>query len=243
MNDTIKASLEAIDAECENAAQAELDDLSKSMLGDGATFQPPSPQAVEAIWLRLVARKEQEFVQAVMDISPVSRISRPKPESVPKPVPESHPSGTDAALPGKEGKESESIEETINAAFADERYEKRMRAFFQKVAETASQYDASFQMDAKRLDLIDTTYRAGMRDALRRARQNILDELRLKQPVREGNTSLLSTWREYSTLSPGAALWTIVMLSLTSYLIAFIIASDAFRALLERFGWPSGGGM
>ena len=81
MNDTIKASLEAIDAECENAAQAELDELSKSMPGDGATFQPPSPQAVEAIWLRLVARKEQEFVQAVMGIS---RISGPKPEPVPR---------------------------------------------------------------------------------------------------------------------------------------------------------------
>lgn len=236
MNDTIKASLEAIDAECENAAQAELDELSKSMPGDGATFQPPSPQAVEAIWLRLVARKEQEFVQAVMGIS---RISGPKPA----PVPKSHPSETDAALPGKEREESESIEETINAAFADERYEKRMRAFFQKTAEAASQYDASFQMDAKRLDLIDTTYRAGMRDALRRARQNILEELRLKQPAREGSTSLLSTWREYSTLSPGAALWTIAMLSLTSYLIAFIIASDAFRAFLERFGWSSGSGM
>lgn len=238
MNDTIKASLEAIDAECENAAQAELDDLSKSMPGDGATFQPPSPQAVEAIWLKLVARKEQEFVQTVMGISRTSR-PRPKPESVPK----SHPSETDAALPGKEEEESESIEEAINAAFADERYEKRMRTFFQKVAETASQYDASFQMDAKRLDLIDTTYRAGMRDALRRARQNILEELRLKQPAQEGDTNLLSTWREYSTLSPGAALWTIVMLSLTSYLIAFIIASDAFRAFLERFGWFSGSGM
>lgn len=239
MNDTTKATLEAIDAACEEAAQAELDEISKSMHQNGGTFRAPSPQAVEAIWLRLVARKEHEFIQAIM--------GSPRPE--PTPGRESRPAGPDAAPPGTERKEKEkkeesrSMEEAIYTAFADERYEDRMRAFFQEVAKTAAQHDTSFETDAKRLDLIDTTYRAGMKDALRRARQNILAELRLKQPAMEGDASLLSTWQQYSTLSPWRALWTIVMLSLTSYLIAFIIASDAFRAFLERFGWVSGTGM
>lgn len=237
MSDPIKISLETIDAQCEDAAQAELDELSKSMHHDGGTFRAPSPQAVEAIWLKLVARKESEFIQAIM------RIPRTGSEAKQGSRQKSSQSGTDAALPKEKMEESGSIEETINTAFADERYEDRMRTFFREVSRTAAQHDVSFEMDTKRLDLIDTTYRAGMRDALRRARHNIFEELKLKQPAMEGDGSLLSTWQQYSTLSPWRALWTIAMLSLTSYLIAFIIASDAFRAFLERFGWSSGTGM
>lgn len=237
MNDNIKTRLEAIDAQCEGAAQVELDELSEGMHRDGAAFRAPSPQAVEAVWLKLVARKEREFIQSVM------RIPRTGHEGKPGARRKSGPSETDAVLQNETREESGSVEETIDAAFADERYTERMRAFFQQAAVIAAQHDASFEMDAKRLDLIDTTYRTGMRNALRRARQNILEELKLKRPAMEGDASLLSTWREYSTLSPWRALWTIVMLSLTSYLIAFIIASDAFRAFLERMGWPSGSGL
>ncbi len=97
---------------------------------------------------------------------------------------------------------------------------------------------------AKRLELIDATYRTGVRDALRRARQNILAELNLyKGRETAKDADFLTMWRRYSTLSPWRSIGTIVLLSLTSYLIAFIIASDTFRALLERFGFSSGTGL
>ena len=224
MNDTLKTRLEAIDTDCESAAQAELDTLYESAGHDSARFRVPSPQAAEAIWLRLIARKEHEFIQEMI------QISKPK------------LAGQSATpVPVSEG-ERESIEDTINAAFADERYMERMQEFFQEVARKAERYESSFDMDAKRMDLIDATYRAGVKDALRRARRNVLDEFKLKQQNTGADAGFLSQWRQYSTLSPWRSIGTIVMLMLTSYLIAFIIRSDTFRALLERFGWSSGAG-
>jgi hypothetical protein len=69
-------------------------------------------------------------------------------------------------------------------------------------------------------------------------------ELEPHKPVAgHEDNSFLSQWNRYSTLSPWRLIWTIVLLSLTSYLIAFIISSDAFRGVLERFGWPVGTGL
>ena len=54
MSDIFKTGLEAIDAECEGAAKIDLEKL----FGDappGRKPHMPSPQAVEAIWLRLMA--------------------------------------------------------------------------------------------------------------------------------------------------------------------------------------------
>lgn len=225
MNDSLKTRLEAIDTDCESVAQAELDTLYESAGHDGAKFRVPSPQAAEAIWLRLIARKEHEFIQEMI------QISKPKPADQ-----------SATPVPVSEG-ERESIEDILNAAFAEERYLDRMQEFFQEVARRAVQHEPSFDMDAKRLDLIDVTYRAGVRDALRRARRNVLDEFKLKQQNTGADVGFLSQWRQYSTLSPWRSIGTIVLLMLTSYLIAFIIRSDAFRGLLERAGWPSGAGL
>lgn len=224
MNDTLKTRLEAIDTDCERAAQAELDTLYESASHDGAKFRVPSPQAAEAIWLKLIARKEHEFIQEMI------QISKPKPAESATPVPASE-------------KEREPIEDILTVAFAEERYLERMQEFFQEVARRAEQHEPSFDMDAKRLELIDATYRAGVRDALRRARRNVLDEFKLKQQNTGADAGFLSQWRQYSTLSPWRSIGTIVLLMLTSYLIAFIIRSDAFRGLLERAGWPSGAGL
>ena len=66
---------------------------------------------------------------------------------------------------------------------------------------------------------------------------------KVKLPTAPEDMSMISQWRRYSTLSPWRSIGTIVLLSLTSYLIAFIIASDTFRAILERLGWSSGTGL
>src|SRR5690242_6674348 len=148
MNDDLNSRLAAIDADCERAAKAELDSLFEAAPSNSATSRGPSPQAAEAIWLRLIGRKEQEFIQEIrIAKQKVSRTSM----------------GT--------GGEVKSAEETINDLLADERYLARMREFYAQVAGEA--VPETSQAQAKRLDLIDTTYRAGVENALRRARESI----------------------------------------------------------------------
>jgi hypothetical protein len=119
-----------------------------------------------------------------------------------------------------------------------------MQSFFREAARNTPEQEPFTDSQAKRLELIDATYRTGVRDALRRARHNILVELNLyKGREATEDAGFLTTWRRYSTLSPWRSVGTIVLLSLTSYLIAFVIASDSFRALLERFGFSSGTGL
>lgn len=225
MNSTLKTTLEAIDADCESEARTELNKLYESVQRHGEPFRVPSPQAAEAIWLRLITRKEQEFIQEMIHISKPKQSDQ---AATPAPIAES---------------EKQSIEDVINAAFSDDRYVERMQEFFQEVARKAEQHDASFDMDVKRLSLIDATYRTGVTGALRRARRNVFDEFELKQRDTGEDSEFLSQWRQYSTLSPWRSIWTIVLLMLTSYLIAFIIRSDAVRGLIEGLGWPAGAGM
>lgn len=219
MTDILKTRLEAIDAECESAVKIELDKLYDDAYHDGAKFHIPSPQAAEAIWLKLIARKEDAFIQEM--------ITALKPRS---------------AILSKEA--ASSIEQMMADMFADDRYLERMQDFYREVAKKALLHTSSFDMDAKRLDLLDSTYRVGVTDSLRKVRRQVLAELEpyTQLPPPE-DTGFLSQWQHYSNLSPWRSITTIVLLSLTSYLIAFIIASDTFRGLLERFGWSSGTGL
>jgi hypothetical protein len=222
MSDILRTGLEAIDAECEGAAKIELEKL----FGEARSRQKshmPSPQAVEAIWLRLITRKEHEFIQEIRRIlKPAAATSQPRPSK----------------------EQLAEIETLVDSTLAEDRYEDRMQSFFREAARNTPEHDPFTDSQAKRLELIDATYRTGVRDALRRARQNILFELNLyKGREAAEDAGFLTTWKRYSTLSPWRSVGTIVLLSLTSYLIAFIIASDSFRALLERFGFSSGTGL
>ncbi|MEP6880196.1 MAG: hypothetical protein ABI865_15265 [Nitrosospira sp.] len=219
MTDILRTRLEAIDAECESAAKIELDELFDNSHADDAKFRIPSPQAAEAIWLKLIARKEREFIQEIVQVLKARPAILSKEEA----------SGTEAIIDG---------------IFADNRYLERMQDFYRDAAGKALSHKSSFDMDAKRLDLLDSTYRMGVMDALRKTRRNILVELDpYKQTNAPADTGFLSQWQHYSNLSPWRSITTIVLLSLTSYLIAFIIASDTFRGLLERLGWSGGTGL
>lgn len=219
MTDILKTKLEAIDADCERAIKIEVDALYDNAYYDGAKFHIPSPQAAESIWLKLIARKEQEFIQEIEQVL--------KPRS---------------AILSRE--EAFDIEKTIDATFADDRYLERMRDLYQKVAQKALLYETSFDMPGKRLDLLDSTYRAGVIDSLRKARRNILAKLESCKPLdTSSGANFFSQWRQYSSLSPWRSIFTIVLLSLTSYFFAFIIASETFREFMERLGWPVGTGL
>jgi len=99
-------------------------------------------------------------------------------------------------------------------------------------------------MEPKRLELLDSTYRMGVSDALRKARRNILAKFELsRDPDSPEDAGMLAQWQRYSTLSPWRLITTIVLLSLTSSLIAFIISSEVVQGWLERYGWSAGTGL
>ncbi len=224
---TLDTSLRTLDADCESAAETEYNKLLEDARNGGANRRPPSPQAVEAIWLKLIAKKEYEFIQEIDNVL----ASKSADQAAAKP-----------AISSKE--DIAAVEEAIDELLADDRYLERMQEFYQEVARKTAPDVSSSNAQAKRLDLIDATYRTGIKSALRKARHNVLAELEpYRLPAAPEDTSLLSQWRLYSTLSPWRSIGTIVLLSLTSYLIAFIIASDTFRGLLERLGWSSGTGL
>ncbi|MGH8762846.1 MAG: hypothetical protein ACREUR_06375 [Nitrosospira sp.] len=219
MTDILQTRLEAIDADCESTIKTEVDELYDNAYYDGSKFHVPSPQAAEAIWLKLIARKEHEFIQEM--------------DQTLKPG---------ATTLSKEA--ASNIERMIDAMFADARYVERMQAFYQEVTRKALLHDPSFEMEARRLDLLDATYRTGVIDALRKVRHNIHVKLEsYKQPAAPTESDFFSQWRQYSSLNPWRAIFTIVLLSLTSYLIAFIVASETFQAFLERYGWSGGTGL
>ncbi|KIO49208.1 hypothetical protein [Nitrosospira sp. NpAV] len=219
MTDTLRSRLEIIDADCESAMRIELDKLYDNAYYDGTKFHIPSPQAVEAIWLKLIARKEQEFIQELAS----ALKSR-------------------TAILSKN--EASTVEGMIDEIFADDRYLERMQDFYREMTKKALIHESSFDMDTKRLELLDSTYRMGATNALRKARRNILAELEpYTQPGAPDDPGFLSQWRHYSNLSPLRSITTVVLLSLTSYLIAAIITSETFQGLLERFGWSAGTGL
>ena len=219
MTDTLKSRLEIIDADCESAMGIEVDKLYDNAYYDGTKFHIPSPQAAEAIWLKLIAMKEQEFIQ---EMTPALK--------------------SQSTILSK--KEASIIEGMVDEMFADDRYLERMQDFYREVTKKAVIYESSFDMDAKRLELLDSTYRMGATNALRKARRNILAELEpYTQPNAPEDTGFLSQWRHYSNLSPLRSITTVVLLSLTSYLIAAIITSETFQGFLERFGWSAGTGL
>ena len=227
MNDTLKARLDAIDADCENAAKIELDKLFEAAQYDDSKNRAPSPQAVEAIWLKLIARKEQELVNEVVRTLKLKSAGGSAVQSV---VPDNEFVST--------------VEAVVDAMFAEVRYVDRMQDFYHVAARKTLTDAPPSARQEKRIDLIDTAYRTGVQNALRRSRQTVLREFELYKPLKAPeNTGFLSEWRHYSTLSPLRSFGAIVMLSLTSYLIAFIIASDTFQGLLERFGWSTGTGL
>ena len=217
--DILKAKLETINYKCESTIKLKLNKLYTDTHYGNSKFCAPSPQVIEALWFDLITRKEHEFVQEIALV-----LNMP-----------------DATL----SKESaNTIEGIINNIFADDQYIGRMRDFYKEIDKKATLNGPPLDSAYNRLDLIDSAYQEGVRKVLRKARNNILAELELhKKSVPPKDLGLLAQWRQYSSLSPLRAIGTIILLSCTSSLIAWIIASDIFQQFLERFGWSGGTGL
>src|SRR5690349_14747589 len=180
----LNARLKTLDADCENTAKAELDKLFEDAGNGGAASRPPSPQAVEAVWLRLIGEKEYKFIQEI------DKFLEVKPGDQPTAKP---------AVPDPD--DISTVEKTIDALFEDDRYLERMQEFYQEVARKAAPSASSFDAQAKRLDLIDATYRTGVKSALRKARHNVLAKLEFyKLAAVPEDISMISQWKRYSTL-------------------------------------------
>jgi hypothetical protein len=223
MTNTLRARLEAVDVDCETKAKTEVDSLCAAARSEDGKFRPPSPQAAEQIWLNLISLKEQEFIREIAKEAEPASAGR-------------------AELQGKEA--ATTVEEMVDYLFDENRYLDRMKEFYRELGREAHLQGDSFEMEPKRLELLDSTYRVGVSDALRKARRNILAKFELcKEADNLEDASMMAQWQRYSTLSPWRLITTIVLLSLTSSLIAFIISSEAVQAWLERFGWSAGTGL
>lgn len=196
MNDILKARLEAIDANCESAAKLELDTLFETAPDDNNNTKncAPSPQAVEAVWLKLIARKENEF------INEISRTLKPK---------SAGGSTIQSVVPDKELVST--VEAMVDTMFAENRYVDRMQDFYHFAPGKALVDQPSSARHAKQSDLIDNAYRTGVQNVLRRSRQTVLREFDLYKPLKAPeNAGFLSEWRHYSTLNPWRSLGAIV---------------------------------
>ncbi len=91
----------------------------------------PSPQAVEAIWLRLITRKEHEFIQEIRSIlKPAAAASHPRPSK----------------------EQLAEIETLVGSMLAEDRYEDRMQSFFREAARNTPEQGPFTDSQAKRLN-------------------------------------------------------------------------------------------
>jgi len=216
--DILKTKLETINKKCESTAKLKLDKLYTDVNYDNSKFCAPSPQVIEALWFDLITSKEHEFIKEIALV-----LNMP-----------------DATLT----KESAStIEEIINDIFAEDQYLGKMKDLYKEIDQKAVSNGPPFDSTTNRLNLIDSAYQEGVIKVLRKARNNVLAELELHMKGVPEGLGFLAQWRQYSILSPLRVIGTIILLSCTSSLIAWVIASEIFQQFLESFGWSGGTGL
>lgn len=216
--DILKAKFEAINKKCESTIKLKLDKLYTGIPYDNSKSCSPSPQVIEALWFELITRKEHEFIKEIALVLNKS----------------------DATL-NKEN--ASTIERIINDTFDEVQYLGRMRDFYKEIDKKVVLNEPPFNPTTNSLDLIDSAYQEGVIKVLRKARNNVLAKLDLHKKSAPEDLGFLAQWRQYSNLSPYRAIGTIILLSCTSYLIAWIITSKIFQQFLERFGWSGGSGL
>lgn len=154
LGDILKTKLESADAECESTAAAEIQALYSQAHYDGSRFVAPSFQEAGSVWIKLVKAKENEFIQEIVRVSTTSG----------------------AYLSRKDVK---SVTKVLEHLFRDERYLERVRVFSEGVVRTASRYGIAFEAEAHGLRIHGPGYQAAAKNALRRARKNVMSELEL----------------------------------------------------------------
>lgn len=188
--DILKTKFDAVDTESESAARAEVDNFYDEARYDGSRFCVPSFEAVGAVWLRLIARKEQGLIQEI------TRVLR-----------------TPGATLDKKGVTA--VKGKVEAVFAEGHYIDRLRVFFEGVARKAASYGVTFDPNAHRVDIAESAYRVGTMNALRKARSNVLAELTLQSQAANSTTPdtvrTFFQWLRYIRANPLKALAVILL--------------------------------
>lgn len=198
----LKTKLEAINADCEGVVSREIDRLDTEARYDGSRFRVPSFEATGALWLGLIARKEREFNNEI------SRVL-----------------GTPGAILSAEG--AAEVRSFVEGIFSEDRYVERMRIFSEGVSRKAESYGLAFDTSARRVAITDGAYRAGAMNALRRARANVLAEIRLLSLSKTPEAvRSLSQWWPYLRSHPWRALSAIVLLVFIPWLVSKVGAGD-----------------
>src|SRR5690348_1039586 len=185
--------LQAIDADCEREAKIELAQLFENVQGSESNLRLPSPQAAEAIWLKLIARKEHAFIEQI-DEALKEKSARP--------------AGAGTAVANSD--DIPRIEALIAELLDDKRYVDRMQDFYREAGRRASPHESDQPGEPRQRGFIDGTYRTGVTAALRKARRNILAQLESHKTPGSEDMSFSAQWKRYSTLSPWRLIWTIV---------------------------------
>lgn len=176
---------------------------------DGSRFRVPSFQAVGALWLSLIVRKERELIQEITRVIGTSSVTLNRQDVT-------------------------ALKPVIEAIFAEDRYVERLRIFSEGVARRAASYGIAFDPNVHRVDIPNSAYRAGAANALRRACNNVLAEFELHAhstaSIEPEKIRALSQWLRYIKSHPLKA-FVVIFISVILWLASQIDVGD----LLQQF--------
>lgn len=168
----LKTKLVTIDNECEASARNEIDNFYREVFYDGSRFRYPSFQDVGGVWLKLIQRKEKEFIDETKRV-------------------------LDAMMAIDED-QLRDARAAVESFLQDNLYSERLKRFAEGVERKASSYGISFNLNqgaSHSADLADAAYRCGVINLLRTARRNISTEFQLYSSSRSqqmGFSSLMT---------------------------------------------------
>jgi len=182
---SLKVALEVVARRCEDDIGVEVARFHKEARYDGARFRVPSFQDVGAIWIRSVSQQEKALKAEIARLFEVPNVVF-------------------------SGREVEEAQRAVELLFSSERYTDRLVRFSEGVGRQAGRYGVQFSAADHGIDSFDAAYRAGIANAVREARDNVLAELHHRQRslVPEAAVIFLK-WKRFLGAHP---LWAIPLL-------------------------------
>ena len=182
MLEILKTKLQAIDSECEATARSEIDAYYQSAKYDGNRFVVPSFQKVSAVWLKLIADKENLSKDELAKVL-------------------SHPNSEISS------KEMVELNGLISGLFDGSRYLDRLSGFSEGIGRKAASYGIQFDPSVYRFDLHESAYRVGVKNSLRKARRVLTAEVSLHSlPSTPESVKRIKVWLSFMRARPWQSL-------------------------------------
>lgn len=204
----VKTKLQAVDGECESKARVQINTCYESATYNGTRFVVPFFPDVSTVWLELIEEKERRSLEELSKV-----LSHPNSEIDPKGQVE--------------------IEKLVDIFFAEPGYVDRLSGFSEGLGRKAMSYGIQFDPSIYRFDLHDSAYRAGVKNALRKARRSLTAEVSpYSQPSAPDAIKNLKRWQSFIRSRPLQSLAYIVGL-------AFLVLLSSV-VLPELIAWVKG---